>query len=321
MPKYWMITNRNVTEDGLGADLDALTFYVSDKAKLDDLASWTAVTAKEFRTELAAAADAFPLIPETQNEKQKHVTVFVHGYNNSWADAVRRYQQITKDLYQGPDGLGICILFTWPSDGSTLGYLPDRSDARLSGPALAQVFNVLYEHALLMQQKAADGTAVCRAKVSVIAHSMGNWVLQNALRYTWERQNKPLLVSLIAQCLMVAADVDNDVFAGGEAVGHAAGEGMANLCYRIVALYSGRDSVLGMSAGLKHFGKRRLGRSGLDATTTPPDNVCDLDCSVLFAKNEKDIHGAYFWTPRIQAVLRDALRGFDRRIVAERAGI
>jgi esterase/lipase superfamily enzyme len=319
MPKYWMITNRNVESNGLGKRLADLTFYTNVKDGVDRFQNWTKRPAAEFRKELAAAADAFPLIPETEHEKQKHVSVFVHGYNNSWDDAARRYKQLTDDLYAGPNGLGVCVLFNWPSDGSKFGYLPDREDARASGPGLAQVFNTLYEHALLMQQKAANGTGLCKAKVSVIAHSMGNWVLQNALRYTWERQNKPMLMSLINQCLMVAADVDNDVFGGGEAIGNGAGEGMANLCYRVAALYTGRDSVLGMSAGLKHFGKRRLGRSGLDGEVKQPDNVCDLDCSALFPKGEKDIHSAYFWTRKTQVVMRDLLRGYDRQIVAANA--
>jgi hypothetical protein len=150
---------------------------------------------------------------------------------------------------------------------------------------------------------------------------MGNWVLQNALRYTWERQNKPLLMSLVNQCLMVAGDVDNDLFAGGEVVGTGAGEGMANLCYRIAALYTGRDSVLGMSAGLKHFGKRRLGRAGLDREVTQPDNVTDFDCSTLFPKKEGDIHSAYFWTKGTLDLMRDVLRGYDREIVKANAGL
>lgn len=172
-----------------------------------------------------------------------------------------------------------------------------------------------------MQRKAADGTALCKAKVSVIAHSMGNYVLQNALNYTWEKQNKPLLMSLINQCLMVAADVDNDLFGTGEAIGNGEGEGIANLCYRIAALYSGRDSVLGLSSGMKHFGKRRLGRAGLDRDVPNPDNTCDFDCSTLFAAKESNIHSAYFWTPGTIAIMRQLLRGYDRAIAASEAGL
>lgn len=319
MPKYWMITNRNVAAADLGKNRsDELSFFTADSGNLKNFKSWTRRTAGEFRTALIAAAEAFPEYADRDHEKQKHVTVFVHGYNNDWADAAARYQQISDDLYSGPQGLGICVLFTWPSNGMTSHYLADREDARASGPALAKVFNTLFDHSLLMQRKAADGTGLCKAKVSVIAHSMGNWVLQNALYYTWERHNKPLLVSLINQCVMVAADVDNDLFSAGESVSDARAEGMANLCYRITALYSGRDSVLGVSAGLKHFGKRRLGRSGLDRSfgAKTPDNVWDFDCSALFPAKEKDIHSAYFWTPKIQNVLRSVLRGVDRQFVS-----
>ena len=317
MPRYWMITNRNVAGDGLGQDRsDELSFFVADQGPLEDFASWRRRTPAAFRDALIAQAGNLPLVSENAHERQKHVTVFVHGYNNDWKDAAGRYRQICDDFYRGPKSLGICVLFTWPSNGQTAHYLADRDDARASGPALAKVFNSLFEHALLMQKKAADGTAVCRAKVSVIAHSMGNWVLQNALYYTWERNNKPLLVSLVNQCLMVAADVDNDLFASGEAVGDSRSEGIANLCYRITALYSGRDSVLGVSAGLKHFGKRRLGRSGLDRTRPVPDNVWDYDCSALFAPAEENIHSAYFWTPKIQQVIRRVLQGYDRNLVA-----
>jgi esterase/lipase superfamily enzyme len=319
MPKYWMISNRNATATDLGRNRsEALSFYTADSGTLKNFKNWQPCTAAAFRAALIAAADAFPLIPETEHEKQKHVTVFVHGYNNDWRDAAARYQQITDDLYAGPKSLGICVLFTWPSNGATAHYLADREDARASGPALAKVFNTLFEHSLLMQQKAADGTALCKAKVSVIAHSMGNWVFQNALFYTWERNNKPLLVSLVNQCIMVAADVDNDLFGNGEALSDNRSEGMANLCYRITALFSGRDSVLGVSAGLKHFGKRRLGRSGLDRSPAflAPDNVWDYDCSALFPAKERDIHSAYFWTPKTLGVIRAILQGYDRNIIA-----
>jgi hypothetical protein len=69
---------------------------------------------------------------------------------------------------------------------------------------------------------------------------------------------------------MVAGDVDNDLFRNGENVTHRDGEGISNLSCRITALYSGRDNAHGASAGLKHFGKRRLGRAGLDRTTPFP---------------------------------------------------
>lgn len=315
-----MITNRNTDDPtGLGNHRsENLSFYTADRGPVDKFPTWTSRSEKQFRLELAAQADHFTEFKPAEHEQQKHVTLFVHGYNNDWKDAAIRYQKINDALYAGSGGLGICVLFTWPSNGQTAHYLSDRDDARASGQALSQALNLLYDHATMMEVLASQSRAVCKAKVSVIAHSMGNWVLQNALKYTWERYNKPLLVSLINQCVMVAADVDNDLFAGGEAITTDGAEGMANLCYRITALYSGKDSVLGVSAGLKHFGKRRLGRSGLDKEVKVSDNVWDFDCSALFKPGEKDIHSAYFWTSRIQSVIKAVLQGHDRGIIKAR---
>jgi esterase/lipase superfamily enzyme len=135
----------------------------------------------------------------------------------------------------------------------------------------------------------------------------------------WTRKNRPLLVSLLQEVLMVAADVDNDIFRDGEQISDSTGEGLANLSYRITALYTGRDDVLGASAGLKHFGKRRLGRAGLDRTYPLPDNVWDVDCSILLAKDVSGlgIHGEYF-EPReteVYGLMRNVLKGTDRSIL------
>jgi hypothetical protein len=121
---------------------------------------------------------------------------------------------------------------------------------------------------------------------------------------------------------MVAADVDNDLFDAG-APDNGDGNAMVNLSYRITALYSGRDAVLGMSAGLKHFGTRRLGRSGLahdlPLVTQPPatDNVWGVDCSGFFPKEigGEAIHGEYFNNDGTIELMRKVLRGIDRGVL------
>src|SRR6266516_3388141 len=70
---------------------------------------------------------------------------------------------------------------------------------------------------------------------------------QKLLAAAWTRKNQPLLVSLVNQLLMVAADVDSDLFDMG-APDNNDGNAVANLTYRITALYTGRDSVLSASA-------------------------------------------------------------------------
>jgi len=92
------------------------------------------------------------------------------------------------------------------------------------------------------------------------------------------------------------------------------GDAIANLTYRVTVLYTGLDTVLGMSAGFKHFGKRRLGRSGLDDSYPIPDNVWDIDCT-SFLKKASNVHSAYFENTDTLNLMRNILRGVDRKVI------
>src|SRR2546427_291861 len=48
------------------------------------------------RNQLIQIAGQFSLIDESENEKQKHVTFFIHGYNNTWTEAVQRYRKLRR---------------------------------------------------------------------------------------------------------------------------------------------------------------------------------------------------------------------------------
>ena len=327
MPKYWMINDRS--NGGIGPDPNnnGLTYWVSDEQPLTDIKSWQKVSAASFQTLLKAAADQFPALDPSQNEEQSHITILVHGFNNKFTSSTAFYQQLYDRLFSGPDSLGLCILYDWPSWGNILGYEPDRARARQCAEDLTNILSELFDWLVKEQQAAiasgGDPNRSCKAKVSLIAHSMGNYLLQKAMAAAWTRKNQPLLVSLINQLLMVAADVDNDLFDAG-APDNSDGSAIVNLTYRITALFSGRDEVLGASAGLKHFGTRRLGRAGLahrpPLVTQPPqtDNVWDVDCSSFFPASVSgtDIHGAYFVTDGTIELMRQILRGVDRGVLA-----
>jgi len=140
MPKYWMVSNRNVKRADLGIDHSSLSFWLTDSESVDEFTVWDRVTGPQFKKELVRAANGFPDVQDpAESGDQKHVSLFVHGYNNTWIDAARRYKTISKGLFSGPDGLGVCVLFTWPSDGLPTDCLPDRAAAEKSAPELADV--------------------------------------------------------------------------------------------------------------------------------------------------------------------------------------
>jgi esterase/lipase superfamily enzyme len=311
-----------------------LTFWIADKLATDGTIAWEQISQNRFRKLLIAASDAFEFVP--QYEDQPHVTFLIHGYNVGWEASSNSYQNLCSRMFEGDDSLGLCVSFDWPSYGNILGYYPDRAHARECAQDLTDILSELFDWLLKKQSDAlkaavarAQGkrskTEPCKAKVSVISHSMGNYVMQKAMAAAWTRKNQPLLVSLVNQLVMVAADVDNNLF-DLEAPDNDDGSAIANLTYRITALYSGRDGVLGASAGLKHFGIRRLGRSGLanrpplSTPSSPTDNVWDIDCSGFFPAtvNGMDIHGAYFVTDATIDLMRQVLRGLDRNVLVDR---
>ncbi|WP_254016398.1 alpha/beta hydrolase, partial [Mesorhizobium escarrei] len=59
---------------------------------------------------VATERQVFDWFRKNRNAKRQ-VLIFVHGYNNSYADAVFRFAQIVHD--SGTDAAP--ILFTWPS--------------------------------------------------------------------------------------------------------------------------------------------------------------------------------------------------------------
>ena len=99
-----------------------------------------------------------------QSTMAPEILVFIHGYNVSFVDAVRRTGQIAYDL-RFP---GTSILFSWPSKGAWPLYTHDKD-------ASAGATTDLRDFIMALSQK-TGATAI-----HVIAHSMGNVPLVEAL--------------------------------------------------------------------------------------------------------------------------------------------
>ncbi len=124
---------------------------------------------------------------------KRRVMVFVHGFNNRFEDAVYRFAQIVHDSRADV----VPVLFTWPSRGSIFAYGYDRESNNYSRTALENLFQAL-----------ARDPAV--GEISVLAHSMGNWVTLEALRQMSIRNGS--IPPKIANVMLAAPDVDVDVF-------------------------------------------------------------------------------------------------------------
>lgn len=127
-----------------------------------------------------------------RGDRKRQVLVFVHGFNNRFEDAVFRFAQIVHD--SGAEV--VPILFTWPSKGSVLAYGYDRESANYSRDALEDGLRTL----------AKDPDA---GEITVLAHSMGNWVTLEALRQMAIRDGK--VAEKIRNVILAAPDVDVDL--------------------------------------------------------------------------------------------------------------
>jgi esterase/lipase superfamily enzyme len=125
---------------------------------------------------------------------KKHVLVFVHGFNNRFEDAVFRFAQFVHD--SGVEGQVVPVLFTWPSKARVLAYGYDRESAEYSRDELESGLRFL----------AKDPEV---SEITVLAHSMGNWVTLEALRQMAIRDGK--VAQKIDNVILAAPDVGVDV--------------------------------------------------------------------------------------------------------------
>ncbi len=123
----------------------------------------------------------------------RRVLVFVHGFNTRFEEAVYRFAQIVHDARVNVAP----VLFTWPSGGNVTDYVYDRDSAVYSRDALEAVLQAL-----------ANDPSV--DSISILAHSMGSYLVVEALRQMSIRDHG--LPPKIRDVMMASPDIDIDVF-------------------------------------------------------------------------------------------------------------
>ncbi len=125
--------------------------------------------------------------------RQRQAFVFVHGYNVSFEDAVKRTAQIAFDLRF--NGAPIC--YSWSSHGGIESYIHDMANADSTVIRLEQLLRDVVERTR-------------STTVHLVAHSMGNRALLQALDRIAVSQSHPEPV--FGQLVMAAPDVSSRDF-------------------------------------------------------------------------------------------------------------
>jgi esterase/lipase superfamily enzyme len=209
---------------------------------------------------------------------RRRAVVFVHGYNNTFAEALYMNTQIIHD-YKSQD---IPILFSWPSAGENLGYLQDRDSVMFSRSALETVLEQI------------DGSGI--ESFVIVAHSIGSQLVMEALRQHAIR-NKGTQWPKLDGVVLVSPDIDIEMFEQQRA-------DMGGLPKPFVVIGSGNDRLLALS-GVINGNSVRLGMvedasilANADATV-----VSSSFATHLFSAN----HTTAFASPEMIALLK----GFD----------
>lgn len=238
-------------------------------------------SAARFRAELAAAL---------RGTSRRDAVIYVHGFNNTFAEGVYRIAQIGHDL-QVP---GVAVHYSWPSAAQPLAYAYDRDSALFARDGLER----------LLEEVRAAGASY----VTLVAHSMGSLLAMETLRQI-EIGGAGRVRRLVQAVVLFSPDIDVELF-------RAQALRIGRLPDPFVIFTSRRDRALRLSARLT--GQRsRLGN------LQDFDLVGDLDVVVLdvsaFTDGSALEHFAAAQSPSLLALFT-AVGAVDAALGADPAG-
>ncbi len=121
------------------------------------------------------------------------VVVFIHGYNNNFAESLYRFAQISSDI----DFTGTPVLYAWPATENSYEYLHDRDSTLFARDGLQT----------LLEQIARSGTK----HLTLVAHSIGSNLLMETLRQMAIGGDKRV-AKIIEAVILLSPDIDQTVF-------------------------------------------------------------------------------------------------------------
>ncbi len=208
-----------------------------DQDRLADYVFLTRITTTGKETFTSTLQDA------VYSDGTDAVLLFVHGFNVEFDEALVRTAQLSNDLSRDDEfKVGVPVLYSWPSAGalSLEDYRGDRDRSLGAAPYLEEFLDLLTEDLDV-------------ERINIIAHSMGNRVLTQALedyaRDYLERHNRD---DLEFRILLVAADVERDIFDAANGV-------FDNLDANVTIYTSDTDRALHVSTFVNEEGRKRLG--------------------------------------------------------------
>lgn len=219
--------------------------------------------------------------------KSTDTLVYVHGYAVSWYSAVANALSVQEILNKKEDTIEkqnvVVILFTWPSDGRYVladdiaklhlgAYRSDRAEAEASGKALGRSILKLRDFFIEMRK---NRETPCNQSIHLLSHSMGNYVLQNALSMIANHTPTSALPSLFEHIFLCSADVDDNVLEPDQPMGI-----LHQLASSVSIYYNREDKALWFSDNVKG-NPDRLGTNGAARPAAIHKKINQIDCTSI----------------------------------------
>ena len=215
--------------------------------------------------------------------EDREIFIFVHGYNNNFADSIFRAAQIAHDY----NVRAVTLLYAWASAGSLPLYVYDRDSTVVGRGGLAETIEIA------AQTKAR--------RIVLVGHSMGAFVVMEALQELAE-SGRGRYLKRLSGVVLAAPDIDIDAFQSQVL-------DIGDLPQPFVVLVSHRDRALGISRRIAG-GHPRVG-SGSDIPFLQEKNIVVLDASDL----DGGSHGVFASSPTLislvseSGLMRDLIEG------------
>ena len=259
--------------------------------------------------------DLYKEMSSTKSEND--VLIFIHGFAYTFDEELKAILELKKMYIDNKRSPVNHILFiSWPASSTVfpLTYFDDRAASINSGNSLLRLF---YFYTQFLKDLFADRTiAPCNQKIHIIAHSMGNRLLQSML-YSLKTEN---ISRVIDQVILLSADVTFRVFEEAE----DSFIKLPLLANRVSVYVNKYDNVLGISQFSKNILSPRLGKMGPSQISKIKEIVSIID--VTGAKNDLinstkynfGNHWNYLSSSAVQNDIVAVLGGTDQSLIAKR---
>ena len=275
----------------------------------------------------------FDAIRNDMAEEKRPAIAFIHGFSNSFVDAIERAGWNL--VFLGVDAN--MFVFTWPSVASAIGiplpyndYEHDRGTAAASGPAVARTIRRLHDYVDQLNREER-----CDQSIHLLCHSMGNYVLRNALQalmrlpdpgsapagdvrsmmaLSTDAPDPSVLRRSFDKIILAAADEDSDAFDDPLKLKY-----LPRIGQSVTVYHNRRDWVLNTLSAVTKFNGPRLGNDGPDNMGSISDKVAAIDVTnVDNFGNDPESHQYYRLIPVVGKDIAAVLKGTPQNAIANR---